>query len=158
MANYIPVYGVIKNIQQVSGQCCEQNVTMNTENGIINIIISAETYVVDNVQLRSGLSIFAFYEANVPVPLIYPPQYRAVSIGRQPFNENVTMDYFGRNLVNSDNTLRLNIASSTQVINTNGQRVSCNVGDNNLLVFYTNTTRSIPAQTTPRRIIVICKR
>lgn len=158
MANYIPVYGVVKSIQQVSGQCCEQNVTMSTENGIINIILSAETYVVDNVQLRSGLPIFAFYEADVPVPLIYPPQYRAVSIGRQPFNENVTMDYFGRNLVNSDNTLRLNIASSTQVINTNGQRVSCNVGDNNLLVFYTNTTRSIPAQTTPRRIIVICKR
>lgn len=158
MANYIPVYGVIQNIRQVQGQCCQQTATVITENGIVTLTISPDTFVVNNVPLRQGLPIFAFYDANAPVPLIFPPQYRAVAIGRRSFNENVTMDYFGTQLVNTDNTLQLNLAPSTEIVTQNGQRVSCNIGGQLLLVFYTTTTRSIPAQTTPRRIILMCQR
>ncbi len=156
-SQFQPVYGVIQSIRQVQGQCCQQTVTVATQNGIVMLTISSNTFVVDNVPLRSGLPIFAFYDGNAPVPLIFPPQYQAVVIGRRMRNESVMLDFFGSDLLNNDGTLRLNLGSSTEVINSNGQRVSCNLGGQLLLVYYSTTTRSIPAQTTPRKVIVICR-
>ena len=60
------------------------------------------------------------------------------------------------NLTAADNSLRLNIARNTEILTLNGQRFSCPPGGNFLLVYYSVTTRSIPPQTTPRRIIVLC--
>lgn len=155
-SQFNPVYGIIQNIRQ-TGQCCHQTATVITQNGIVTLTISPETFVADGVQLRAGLPIFAFYDVNAPVPLIFPPQYQAVVIGRRPMNESVMLDYFGTDLLNAEGTLRLNLGSSTDIVTSNGQRVSCNVGGQLLLVYYSTTTRSIPAQTTPRRIIVICR-
>ena len=77
-------------------------------------------------------------------------------IGRQPSRENITFDYFNRNLVSSNNSLKLNPSRSTQILTFNGQSFQCRLGNQNLIVYYTNTTRSIPPQTTPSRIIVLC--
>ena len=98
----------------------------------------------------------AFYDTSLPAPAIYPPQYQAelVTVLRQ--NQNVTLDYFDRNLVSEDNSLKLNLSPTTRISTLNGQRFSCNPGDEELLVYYTNTTFSIPAQTAPQRIIVMC--
>lgn len=156
-SQFQPVYGVIQSIRQASGQCCQQTATILTQNGIITLMISSNTFVVDSVPLRSGLPIFAFYDKNAPVPLIFPPQYQAVVIGRRSMNESIMLDFFGSDLLNNDGTLQLNLGSSTEIVNSNGQRVSCNLGGQLLLVYYRTTTRSIPAQTTPRKIIVICR-
>ena len=45
---------------------------------------------------------------------------------------------------------------ATNVVTGNGQRFNCTIGGRNLIVFYSVTTRSIPPQTTPRKIIVMC--
>lgn len=39
----------------------------------------------------------------------------------------------------------------------NGQNFTCSPGGRVLLVYYTTTNRSLPPQTTPRRIIVMCE-
>ena len=54
------------------------------------------------------------------------------------------------------NTLKLNITPYTNIVLGNGQAFSGNPGNRNLIVLYGATTKSIPAQTTPYKIIVMC--
>ena len=89
MPSLVPVNGVIQSITTLDNNCCMQQVTVRNSDGIQNFIISPDTYVINEVRLRVGMNITAFYDADLPIPLIY-------------------------------------------------------------------STRSIPAQTTPRKIIVIC--
>ena len=65
-------------------------------------------------------------------------------------------DYFNQDLLNTDETLKLNISDSTNVLLPNGQTFFYNPGGHYLLVLYLFTTRSIPAQTTPQSVIVFC--
>ena len=136
--------------------CCQQMITVQNTEGVHNFIISPETYVIDMVRLRSGMQVSAFYDANRPVPLIYPPQYQAVIVGRNVPNEKIYVGYFDENLKATDEQLKLNISRGTEIITANGQQYLCPVGQNTLIVYYTMTTRSIPPQTTPRKIIVMC--
>jgi hypothetical protein len=70
---------------------------------------------------------------------------------------NVKLDYFDSQLVSGDGTLKLNISPLTQIILDNGQAFTGNPLNRNLTVVYGPTTRSIPAQTTPYKIIVMCR-
>ena len=112
--------------------------------------------VIDSRQLRQGMRVAAFYDNTLPVPLIFPPQYQAQLITQLGRNEQVMLNYFDSDLTAADNTLQLNIAGGTLIRTLNGQNITCNLGDHTLLVYYTITTRSIPPQTTPRKIIVLC--
>ena len=143
--NYSSATGIIQSVSNMSNDCCNLMVTLITENGIVNMIVTPDTYVVNNLRLRRGMSVVAFYDADAPAVLIFPPQ-----------QENVTIQRFDDNLVSFDNTLQLNIGPNTMITTTNGQPFTCDLGNRQLMVFYGNTTRSIPPQTTPRRIIVLC--
>ena len=90
------------------------------------------------------------------MPLIFPPRYTAVMIGRKSPQETIYAGYFDENLIAADQKLALNISESTQIITANGQRFLCSPGNHILMVYYTVTTRSIPPLTTPRKIIVMC--
>lgn len=95
-------------------------VTLQTSEGTVTVVVSSDTYVISEVRLRRGMTVAAFYDAQVPVPLIYPPQYRAVILGRKQPNETITVDYFDETLTNDDNTLKLNVSpppiSSDQMV------------------------------------------
>lgn len=151
-----PISGTIISISPFTNECCSQLVSLRTSNGIVNIISSQNTYISNTTRLRSGMRVTAFYDANAPVPLIFPPQYRAEVIAPNLANEQVVLKFFNRNLLAEDGSLQLNLNSQTNVLTKNGQRYECNPGGNTLLVFYSATTRSIPPQTTPRKIIVFC--
>ena len=154
--NYSSATGIIQSVSNMSNDCCNLMVTLITENGIVNMIVTPDTYVVNNLRLRRGMSVVAFYDADAPAVLIFPPQYRAEIIAQKSQQENVTIQRFDDNLVSFDNTLQLNIGPNTMITTTNGQPFTCDLGNRQLMVFYGNTTRSIPPQTTPRRIIVLC--
>lgn len=156
MEEYSIVYGTVRSISRIPGQCCQQMLSLLSETGVVNFVISPDTYVVNGVRLRPGMNVAAFYDRNMPVPLIYPPQFRAAVVTVRFPEESIMLDVFDRNLLNSQRTLRLNIAPTTDVITSNGQTFSCDPGNKLLLVFYSRTTRSIPAQTTPHRVIVMC--
>lgn len=152
----LPVYGTIRSINPSPGDCCTQIITLATDNGEIRFTLTADTYVIDNLRLRTGMEVVGFYDANAPVPLIYPPQYQAIVIGRITSRESIAADYFNENLVSSNNTLKINLAPSTEIVTANGQRYTCRIANHTLVVFYSTTTRSMPPQTTPRKIIVLC--
>lgn len=88
--------------------------------------------MINNVRLRPGMNVTALYDADQAVPLIYPPQYRAVLIGRRNPSENVYAGYFDENLMSADASLQLNIDNSTSVVTANGQTFQCSPGGHTL--------------------------
>jgi hypothetical protein len=70
--------------------------------------------------------------------------------------QNVKADYFNSQLVSSDGALKLNIVPSTHIILKNDQPYNGSLMNRNLIVLYGASTKSIPAQTTPYKIIVWC--
>ncbi len=122
----------------------------------VNFVVSPTTYFVDHVMVTVGDRVTGYYDGNAPIPFIFPPQYRALVMVKDNQNQNVKVDYFNEQLVSSDGQLRLNISPFTQILLTNGQSFTRNPANRNLIVIYGPTTRSIPAQTTPYKIIVWC--
>lgn len=136
---------------------CYKIMTVQKRDGsIVNFIITPTTYFVDHIMMSVGDTVIGFYDVNAPVPLIFPPQFRGVVMSKLVLGQNVKVDYFNENLVSSDGKLKLNIAPLTQLILENGQIFTGSLINRNLIVIYGPTTRSIPAQTTPYKIIVMC--
>ena len=163
MINFQSFRGIVTMINEfVTGTNGEDEgcyTLMSVDNGLgasVNFVVSPSTYFVDHAMVAVGDRVTGYYDGNAPVPLIYPPQYRAlVMVKDQPY-QNVKVDYFNNQFENSDGQLRLNISPFTPILLANGQAFSRNPANRNLIVVYGPTTRSIPAQTTPYKIIVWC--
>jgi len=129
---------------------------MDDSGGSVNFVVSPSTYFVDQAMVAVGDRITGYYDGNAPVPLIYPPQYRAIVMVKESLYQNVKVDHFNSDLVSRDGQLKLNLSPYTQIISRNGQVFTRPIANRNLIVIYGPTTRSIPAQTTPYKIIVWC--
>ncbi|WP_303968952.1 hypothetical protein [Sporosarcina ureae] len=132
---------------------------MTVDNGrgnVVNFVVEPTTYFVHQVKILVGDRVTGFYDADAATPMIYPPQFRAIVMSKDSKRENVKVDSFNRRLQSSDGTLQLNLSPQTEILSTNGQYFTGNIADRNLIVLYSSATRSIPAQTTPHKIIVIC--
>lgn len=162
MSVYQSFQGTVTMINDVRGGTgsrpgCYIMMTVEDSNGsIVNFVVNPMTYFVDHVTLQEGDDVIGFYDANAPTPLIYPPQFQAIVMAKQSNDQFVTVDYFNRQLVNRDNTLKLNIGPTTEVLLTNNQMFNGSIMNRDLIVVYSFTTRSIPAQTTPMQVIVLC--
>ena len=158
MANQtlVPVSGVIQRITPLCGDCCSLQVSIVNNSGVSNFIVSPSTYVIQEVHLRAGMLVTAFYDSDLAIPLVYPPEYQAVIIGRKNATETIYAGWFDGDLLAVDQSLKLNVGPSTQIMTSNGQRFNCSLEGQLLIVYYSAATMSIPPQTTPRRIIVVC--
>jgi hypothetical protein len=136
---------------------CYKLITVNDQTqGVVNFIVSPNTYFVDQAMVSVGDFVVGYYDANAPTVLIYPPRLQAIVMAKITRNQFVKVDFFNRQLISSDRSLQLNIAPTTQILLENGQPFTGNPANRYLIVVYGNTTRSIPAQTTPYQIIVMC--
>ncbi len=141
--------------RQVSG--CTIFVTLEDESGsTVNFIMGPDTYVVDFTTLSVGMQATFWYRTDVPVPLIYPPQYVASVAAQVKNGRMIDVDHYNDSLVNDAQTLQLNIDGSVDLRTTNNQYFQASPAGQNLVVLYETSTRSIPAQTTPRKIVVLC--
>ena len=163
MKKFEPFHGMITMINDFKisesgeGAGCYKLMSVENNSGtLVNFVVAPYTYVIDHVMLAIGDMVTGFYDANAAVPLIFPPQFRAVVMAKDSQFQNVKVDYFNRQLVSSDNTLKLNIAPCTQVLLENGQAFTGNPENRNLIAIYGASTKSIPAQTIPYKIIVMC--
>lgn len=166
MSQYTPTTGTIVDINWRSTDPaeigCGLMLTLQSQDqGIVNILVDGSTYVFHNTPLNTGDTVTCFYSTLAPIPLIYPPQYQGVAIVHTPAGvyaalDTFTQSFYGRQLVNSDDTLRLNLSNQTQLVLPNGQPFGGVLSGKLLLVIYGATTRSIPAQTTPDEIVVFC--
>ena len=121
--------------------------------------------------LKVGASIRAFYNSNAPMTMIYPPQVNAdyVAVGLDE-SKSVTIDRFDDKLTDLKNTLKLNIpkdfnkkgtidkTDKTEIVYEDGKKFEGDIAEltnRKLVVIYSVSTRSIPAQTTPEKIIIM---
>lgn len=159
---YTGIVTVIENFwtdaQHPSG--CVKIMSIQTQDGnTINFVVEPSTYFVNGTVIRMGDIITGFYDRNTPVPMIYPPQYRAVVIARYSRAQNVLVDYFDERLISSDNTLQLSIAPSTRLSLTNRQPFTGSIKNRNLVVIYGNAPHYIPRvpkRIIPWQVIVLC--
>ncbi|WP_060207566.1 hypothetical protein [Sporosarcina koreensis] len=143
--------------QNNSGSGCYKIfMVADREGSVVNFIIEPGTYFVDHVLVRVGDIVTGFYDADAPAPFIYPPQFRAIVMAKEKSGQFVKVDFFDHQLVSSDGSLKLNINRSTPILLENGQSFTGRPSNRELIVVYSNTTRSIPAQTTPHKVIVLC--
>lgn len=153
----VPFAGTLQSIRPMADDCCTLLAGIRNPGEYADFTISPDTYVIQETRLRPGMPVTAFYDPSAPVPLIYPPRYRALMIGRRNPNETIAAEYFDEHLENRDQTLRLNLSPGVEIVSSLGQPFSCPIQNHFLIVYYSFTTRSLPAQTTPRKIIVLCK-
>ncbi|OXS68339.1 hypothetical protein B1B04_21460 [Lysinibacillus sp. KCTC 33748] len=163
MVNFKSFRGVVTQIddfpigQNGEKEGCYKLMTVeDSTQGIVNFVVSPSTYFVNQEIVNPGDRVTGYYDGNAPVPLIYPPQYRALVVVKENNNQNVKVDFFNNQLVSSDGQLQLNVSAYTLILLKNGQPFSKSLANRNLIVIYGPTTRSIPAQTTPYKIIVWC--
>ncbi|HKM38808.1 MAG TPA: copper amine oxidase N-terminal domain-containing protein, partial [bacterium] len=115
----------------------------------------ADTYLVNEGELDIGQKITSFIDARKPVILIYPPQYQAEALIIGEFEGNVKADLFDENFVSSDKMLKLNLAEDTELIWKDGSVFEGTLANKKLLVIYGLATKSIPAQTSPMKVVVL---
>ncbi|MCM1187678.1 MAG: hypothetical protein NC541_00090 [bacterium] len=128
----------------------------DSDGNTVNFLITPSTYAVDFETLSVGMLCTFWYSMDAPVPLIYPPQYSAVAAAREKNGRMIDVDYYNAAMVNENQTLQLNLDGSVEVRTANNQYFQGSPARHNLLVIYDSSTRSIPAQTTPKRIVVLC--
>lgn len=158
--SYLTVTGTITQIQPMGtgGNECSQFVTVEDGTGnVTNFVVTPSTYIADFATLYQGMQAHFVYNADLPVPLIYPPQFTAVAVVSTVSAVNVTAGYFNNRLLNSDNSLQLNLTEGVPVVTSNNQVFYGSPAGRYLIVMYDRTTRSIPAQTTPDKIVVMCE-
>jgi hypothetical protein len=155
---FIKVAGTVDNVEQ------RDNATYYTvkEGEDTNVfVVNDDTLVFDNtgkeVKLQKGDKVTAYTYANKPMLTIYPPQYNPeVIIVETKEMGTVEVDFFNKELVNTDNTLKLNVGEETELLSLSGKEVKAeDLAEQHLLVFYTIATMSIPAQTPPSKVVVL---
>lgn len=147
-------YGIRGN----NSEACMTMVTVEDEDGgITNFIVTPATYVVDFLTLEVGMMCTFWYRLDAPAPLIYPPQYNAEVVAMMQDDRSIDVSRFDNMLVNETGTLQLNLGNSNNIFTTNNQRFQGSPANRELVVIYDMSTRSIPAQTTPKKVIVLCR-
>lgn len=164
-------------MNSISGKITELNYLFNQEeeiskrsklvtvtdekNGSNRFVISNDSLCITGGsidKLNVGDNFVGFYDESLPVILIYPPQYAAVAYAVNfPDTKNIKIDVFNEDLTSPDHQLTLNVSEETEIVMKNGEPYTGELIGETLAVIYTFTTRSIPAQTTPEKIIVMNK-
>jgi hypothetical protein len=153
------VVTAIQDFRESAGRpsgCTKLMTLTNLAGQTVNFVVRPDTYFLGHVMVRRGDTVTGFYDAAAPVPLIYPPQYAALVMARAAPGRRVAVDWFGPELISSEGGLKLNIGPATRVVLENGQAFTGDLANRGLAVVYGPTTRSIPAQTTPYQVIVLC--
>lgn len=122
----------------------------------VNFLVTPSTFVVGFETLSVGMNCTFWYAADAPAPLIFPPQYNAVAAAQTKNGRFVDVGFYNMSLTNDSQTLHLNMDGSVNVRTTNNQYFQGSPGNHNLVVVYGSSTRSIPAQTTPKEVYVLC--
>lgn len=155
---FIKVTGTVDNVENNKNAT---NFTVKEGEDTNVLVVNDDTLVFDNtgkeVKLQKGDKVTAYTYANKPMLTIYPPQYNPeVIIVETKEMGTVEVDFFNKELVNTDNTLKLNVGEETELLSLSGKEVKAeDLAEQHLLVFYTIATMSIPAQTPPSKIVVL---
>lgn len=154
----IDVDGIIKTTTDVNNK--------DDQNNTVNLMITDDTLVYDNLgnkkalsDLTDGSKITVFTGSYEPTPLILPVQYTAnVIIINGDKEGNVNVDTYladEEGYTNAANNLNIAAADDTKIVDKDEKEYKGDLDKNDLIVFYGASTKSIPAQTTPTKVVVL---
>ncbi|SCZ77941.1 stalk domain-containing protein [Acidaminobacter hydrogenoformans] len=124
---------------------------------IADFVVTKSTVLADQVKLEVGTTVTGWYDTRKPMILIYPPQYTIELVTTPEEGMSQKADYFDETLTSADGTLKLNLEQdgSFKLWDRQGQLYTESLAEKHLLVSYSYSTRSIPAQTVPQTVYVI---
>lgn len=136
---------------------CNLYFTVEDDDGNIAVfLVTKDTCVIDGVTLKEGMRAGFWYRTDAPIPLIYPPQYYAVVAAQMRGDRMINVSHYDDSLVNAEQTLQILLDWSVEMRTANHQIFLGSPAERDLAVVYTTSTRSIPAQTTPTQVVVLC--
>lgn len=163
ISNYLAFSGVISTIKQ-DGESLSL-VVENPEGSKEMIFPISDDVLVFNSgtaeqfekdKIKKGLQVEVYFDKTKPMPAIYQPMItpEIIVVHDDKAIGQVKISKFDENLVSLDEELKLHIDEDTILMNKKGEAIEKEeLRGQELMVFYTISTRSIPAQTTPKKII-----
>lgn len=148
--------GVIEEISTRPGTDLKIAVVDAGQDQIAHFVISPDTFV--SADLKTGDQVTGYFDGSAPMIMIYPPQYAMEAVTVDDGKGFIHVARFGSDLVSDDNYLKLNLDKATPIVTQEGSPYTGSLTDRDLAVFYQTATRSIPAQTTPLKVVVLYSR
>jgi hypothetical protein len=148
--------GIIKSISDSVGTEGTISVFVESESGEqASFRISKDTFLLSSGDIKVGSRITGYYDANAPMLMIYPPQYNAQVVVVERSDQIVKVDQFDKDLVSMDKFLKLNVDKDTEIVQQDGTSYTGALENKKLVVVYTTSSKSMPSQTTPKKIVVL---
>ena len=135
-------------------------VEIENKNGGLRFAVDANSLILDRkdgsyktvADLTEGMEVAVVYSANSPMGMSLPPYLGSVTaVVANADADNMMVGHFGDDLTDKTNKLQLNISDETRILNMEGAKIKLSAEDvknQDALVFYDITTRSIPADNT----------
>jgi len=156
--SYLSFSGTVKGIEVTKptegSETLRYIFVENEEGQVAYFVVTEDTFILNEDQLEEGAKIIGFYDASKPMIMIYPPQYPVEVIAVNQA-ENIKVDIFDQDLVSVDGMLKLTLTPQTEVVSQDGTTYQGKLGNQKLVVVFKTTTKSIPAQTNPTKVIVL---
>ncbi|MDO4530857.1 MAG: stalk domain-containing protein [Bacillota bacterium] len=142
-------------------------VEISNEAGGLRFAVASSTIIVDRAtgaymtaaELTEGMAVSVVYDMNSPMGMSLPPYLGNVAaVVANADAGNVAVGKFDKDLTDWTNKLQLNIGDETSIQNMQGSRIRLTAEDvkgQDALVFYAETTKSIPAQTVPSFVLIL---
>jgi len=162
--NFMKATGVIQEIEKEEEGI---RVTIENEDKMITILRinddsllfnSGTTKSLKPADLKKGATVGAYYDKNKPMILIYPATVtpEMVIVNDEEVFGEVKVSQFDKEFLSLDGELKLNIGEDTPLFNQQGKAIELKeLNGKELMVFYSITTRSLPPQTPPTKIIAL---
>lgn len=162
--SYITKVGKITSIEPEKGV---KNVCVGTYEEDIRFGLSGREVIIDGEtgslltidELKEQMQVMVVYPKNAPMGMSLPAYCSLqVAIIVMPMQGSVAVGYFDDELVNEEKTLALNIQRNTMILNTKGEKrifTEEDIKNRDAVVIYTDTTRSLPPQTSPDMVLIL---
>lgn len=144
-----------------------REVEIDNEQGGLRFIVASDTVIVNRADgayltgadLTEGMEVAVIFAENSPMGMSLPPFLGNVTAVVANADAGFfTVGHFDEELTDMKNLLTLNISEETNIQNLQGAKMKFSAEDvknQDALVFYDATTRSIPAQTTPSFVLLL---
>ncbi|WP_026475782.1 copper amine oxidase N-terminal domain-containing protein [Alkaliphilus transvaalensis] len=153
------VRGEVKEIKELSHLEDTLFATIQvSEDQIVHMYIPKNLHVIGSDKIEVGAIITGYYDVNKPMLMIYPPQYNIEAVhveGAADEMINIKVDLFNEDLVSADHSLKIMPSDETVIITQDGNVYEGELINRHLAVVYGISTKSLPAQTAPTKIIVL---
>jgi copper amine oxidase-like protein len=143
-------------------------VDVNEQDGNISIWVQDEAdkensqdgtiFHIEEDYIKEDMEVSVFYKANTPMTMSMPPQATPnIIVIREKEKLNfIKVAKFNDKLVSMDNGLKINIEENTAMVDLDGKNLAEeDLKGETLLVFYGSSTKSLPPQTNPYKVIVL---